>query len=162
MITLNMAGKVARHNRRFIFVGDRFLPLDEDMATVEGSSAIDSFRAVRRRSRALFIAAIAIAMGFLGVILGTTCIPVSFCYCVNSSFTRLPENDSQLIEWLKEQPNVVAHTVQVRRYGAESRQLEVAFIQVRTALGQPRFPDLAGKCSELGYLSDGVGFSDCD
>jgi hypothetical protein len=85
----------------------------------------------------------------------------SLSYCMEAEFARLPPDDDRLVEWLKVQPGVVAHTVLVRRFGGEGKQLEVGFLQVRSLAGDPPFPDLDRKCRELGYRAPDGPFRDC-
>lgn len=113
-----------------------------------------------RRSRFIAVIAAVTAVGAVGWLAGVFCVPFSQVYSVKASFSQLPENDLQLTEWLRCQPNVVAHTVQIVRCGADSRDLEVSFIQVRTVSGSPTFPPLDETCDKLGYVSEGSRFSD--
>jgi hypothetical protein len=69
-------------------------------------------------------------------------------YCVKAQYSRVPADDLGLDHWLKEQPGVVPHTVQISR---ERDMLHVVFIMVRNLRGQPSFPDLSQACDSLGY-----------
>lgn len=86
---------------------------------------------------------------------------VSFSYCVEAQFTIMPVDDERLAAWLKDQPGIVPHTVLVRRFGSDSKELEVGFIQVRTLAGSPQFPKLDEKCAALGYEHPKNRFMDC-
>src|SRR4051794_5871822 len=71
----------------------------------------------------------------------------SLSYCVEAEFGKMPADDVRLIEWLKVQPGIVPHTVNVRRFGPKEEELEVGFIQVRTLAGDPQFPNLDQQCA---------------
>jgi hypothetical protein len=55
----------------------------------------------------------------------------------------------------------VAHTVKTRRCGVDSHDLEITFIQVRTAAGKPAFPLIDQYSALFGYVGNGARFTDC-
>src|ERR1700730_16774664 len=88
-------------------------------------------------------------------------VQVSWSHCVQAEFLSLPKEDLALKEWLMSQPGIVPHTVTIRRFGPESRHLEIGFIQVRNLAGSPPFPNLEGECRMLGYGGMIATFRDC-
>ena len=86
----------------------------------------------------------------------------SIGFCVEAHFATLPADDRHLIDWLKTEPGVVAHTVHVKRFGVDRKSLRVIFIQSRNVIKQDRpFPNLDAQCAQLGYLGPDVTFRDC-
>lgn len=153
-----------RHDKAFD-TAPRLDGLEELRSACRGSinAVVGPIAIMSRQRRIKVVAAIVLLMAVVltATTLGFFFVPVSFVYCVRATFSYLPENDDRLAAWLRQQPSVVAHTVEIGRRGIDSKELEVVFIQVRTASGSPPFPLLDEQCAELGYRSDGSRFSDC-
>jgi hypothetical protein len=64
-------------------------------------------------------------------------------------------------KWLRNQPGVVAHTVQTRRCGVDFHDLKITVIQVRTAASKPAFPLIDQYSALFGYVGNGARFTDC-
>lgn len=89
-------------------------------------------------------------------------VPISFVFCVEARFDKLPKDDDLLVEWLKTQPGVVPHTVYAQRIGEKGSLLEVYLIQSTSVSRHPPFPDLDAKCAELGYERPDAAFRNCE
>jgi hypothetical protein len=85
---------------------------------------------------------------------------VSWSYCVEARFDKMPPNDKALIDWLRSQPGVVPHTVAIGRFEEGGRLVFVGFIQSRNLAGEPPFPDLNGQVKNLGYTGSDGAFHD--
>ena len=70
-------------------------------------------------------------------------------FVVRTQCLLSPESDDALADWLKRQPGVVGHTVQITRHGEHG--IEVSFILSQSSWGQPPFPSLEFACSTFGY-----------
>jgi hypothetical protein len=107
-------------------------------------------------------AGIALVFAFLFAIYALFChyTHISWGYCVEARFDKMPPKDKSLIEWLREQPGVVPHTVAIGRFEERGRLLYVMFIQSRNLNGQPPFPDLNAAALELGYMEPDGPFRD--
>lgn len=86
---------------------------------------------------------------------------VSFDFCAETEFGKMPADDQLLVEWLKAQPGVVSRTVHVKRFGPKEHTVEVMWIQSQTLAGNPPYPDLNQKCAELGYVDPKSLFRNC-
>jgi hypothetical protein len=86
----------------------------------------------------------------------------SIGFCVEARFETLPADDQRLIDWLKTEPGIVAHSVTVERIGDDKKSLRVHFIQSRNVIKQDRpFPNFDAQCVKLGYLGPDGTFRDC-
>lgn len=72
----------------------------------------------------------------------------SIGYGVRAQFTELPNDDSSLEAWLREQPGVVR--VYVNR-DADVNAIRVYWIMSRDLTGSPPAPDLRAKFTQFGY-----------
>lgn len=79
-------------------------------------------------------------------------------YALCAEFTTLPSDDAALEQWLRDQPDVVGHTVRVERSGAT---LSLFWIMSQDFLGDGRLPHVDAKCAELGYAGQVAPFRDC-
>lgn len=85
---------------------------------------------------------------------------VSWGYCVEARFDKMPPNDKALMEWLRSQPGVVPHTVAIGRFEQGGKLVYVSFTQSRSLAGEPPFPDLNGAALSLGYMESDGPFRD--
>lgn len=107
--------------------------------------------------RNLFWPVLVVGMLALGAVVAGLAIPRSTSYVLAADFDQLPQSDEELLAWIRKRPGVVEHTVHSRRSGTH---VEVGFIQVKNLFGQPSFPDLESKVTELGYRPESVRFVD--
>jgi len=89
---------------------------------------------------------LAVLFAILHYVLGR--IEVCCEYRVACEFSRLPDDDQRLKEWLKTQEGVFVHFVRITRQGTK---VNVAFLMVRRCNGTTKFPDLESACASLGY-----------
>ena len=79
---------------------------------------------------------------------GLHLIPASQGYSVRAAFAKLPANDRELEQWLRNQPGVVSHTAHVLRDGQVVR---VSWIMTQDLAGKPHTPDLLPAWQRMGY-----------
>lgn len=83
--------------------------------------------------------------------------PVSYIYTVETSYTRAPDGDAQLKQWLQTQHGVVPQTVHV---GRTDDKLVLTFAISRNLWGHPPFPNVEDAASRFGYAIAPNGFTD--
>lgn len=104
--------------------------------------------------------AITVIIGVLGATLlfgSVLSLPRSEVYHLRASCLSMPQDDSELAEWLKRQPGVIQNTVHAKRTG---NFLDITFIQVRNGFRIPSFPDLKQKATNLKYVLQDKAFED--
>jgi hypothetical protein len=103
----------------------------------------------KRRIRLCYGAALLLASVIIVLaVIACTNMTAAVGYEAVAFFTSMPANDDALSEWLRRQPGVIAHSVEVSRH---DEALEVAFIQSRNLCGRPRLPNLDAQVDALGY-----------
>ena len=80
---------------------------------------------------------------------GLSRIPASFIYSLEATCHDAPESDDELRAWLAEQPGVLEHAIIINRY--KTGQIELHLMVVQDSWGNPPFPDVNSKCTDLGY-----------
>lgn len=91
-------------------------------------------------------------------VLVTFCfVPSSRVYSVESRINAAPRDDAEIVNWLKKQPGVVAHTVHVNR---NQDSLGLTFVMTQNAWMNPPFPDVEQAALKFGYSIDSSGFQD--
>lgn len=89
---------------------------------------------------------LAICAGTLGLL---SLIPTSRIFVVSTSMSMAPETDLKFSNWLKSQPGVVPHTVNVVRDGGH--HIQVTFLMSQDGWNNPPFPAIESACASLGY-----------
>ncbi len=108
--------------------------------------------------RDLFWLVLVVALVGAGIVwLGGTYLPRSASYVVAAEYRQLPESDEALLEWIRQQPGVISHTVRARRTG---ERLEIGFMQSQNLFGKPAFPPLETTAASLGYAPEDAVFID--
>ncbi len=99
----------------------------------------------------LLIFSIIVSLGVtfsLGIyILATTLITRT--YLVTAAGLDMPRLDREIAAWLEAQPGVVHDSVEVIRNG--NNNLNVRLQMTQSLFGEPEFPNVYARCSELGY-----------
>ena len=91
-----------------------------------------------------------VLLALVGVIFaGLLSIPASCSYQVTAMAKTLPPDENAFESWIKNQPGVVDHTVNVHR--TDSNKITITFIMTRNGWGYPRFPDLETASAGFGY-----------
>jgi|GEM_PF-4073785 len=99
---------------------------------------------------------IILIVALVSVVLGSiTLIPASRMYSVESRFANGPTDDTQLVNWLKSQTGIVAHTVHIKR---RTDMLVLEFVMPQNAWQSPPFPDVEQAALRFGYSIDSNGF----
>jgi len=86
-------------------------------------------------------------------------VPIDFSYGVETDFVEVPTSDAELQKWLQGQPGVWKAWVERQRVEPRWRIL-VTIGMTQNGWRDPPFPDLAGKCAELGYRGQQRPFQD--
>lgn len=86
-------------------------------------------------------------------------IPADFLSSVEADFVELPLDDHELEAWLQSLPGVWHGSVRRLPNGLLTR-LQVTIGRTHSGWKQPAFPDLDGKCAELGYRGQVAPFRD--
>jgi hypothetical protein len=86
-------------------------------------------------------------------------VPADFSYSVATEFDEVPPSDAALEKWLQGQPGVFRAWVE-RQSVAPRSGVVVTVGMTHNSWGDPPFPDLAGKCAELGYRGQQGPFRD--